>query len=341
MPELPEVETIVRQLAPLVDRRRIRSLAVLDARWCAPLGAAELADAVDGCRVVALWRRGKYLVWELEDEIHLVMHLRMTGTLLWEPDGLPPHTRVVMDLEPGRIVFVDPRRFGTGTLLLGSSSLAAYFAARLGVEPLGDDFTAAHLRALARGRRAPIKAFLLDQRNLAGVGNIYADEALFRAGIHPLRAAGALRPKQYGLLRDAVVEVLRAGIDARGASIDDYRDPDGVRGSFQDRFLVHRREGLACPVCGRTVRKMVVAGRGTYVCERCQPQPRRARAGAYAGVRRERLGGSGGEQLVEATGVHGGDHLGVPADQLGADDDLGKGHHPRALDELGATGRVP
>jgi formamidopyrimidine-DNA glycosylase len=340
MPELPEVETIVRQLAPLVCGRRVASLAVLDPRWCSPVGVGELAGAVDGRRVVGLWRRGKYLVWELEDEIHLVMHLRMTGTLLWEPDGLPPHTRVVIDLEPGRIVFVDPRRFGTGTLLPGRSAVCAYFEARLGVEPLGEAFTAAHLRALAEGRRAPIKAFLLDQRRLAGVGNIYADEALFRAGVHPLRAAGALRPKQYGLLRDAVVEVLRAGIDARGASIDDYRDPDGVRGSFQDRFLVHRREGLPCPVCGRTVRKMVVAGRGTYVCERCQPRPRRAWAGAPAGVRRERSGGSGGEQLVEAPGVGGGDHLGVAADQLGADDHLGEGHHPGALDELGATGRV-
>jgi formamidopyrimidine-DNA glycosylase len=248
---------------------------------------------------------------------------------------------VVIDFETGRIVFVDPRRFGTGTLLMGHAALSAYFAARLGVEPLGEDFTAAHLRSVARGRRAPIKAFLLDQRHLAGVGNIYADEALFRAGIHPLRAAGSLRPKQYGLLRDAVVEVLRAGIDARGASIDDYRDPDGVRGSFQDRFLVHRREGLACPVCGRTIRKLVVGGRGTYVCERCQPRPRRAWAGAPAGVRRQRLGISGGgEELIEAPGVGGGDHLGVAADQLRADHDLGERHHPRALHELGPTRRV-
>jgi formamidopyrimidine-DNA glycosylase len=274
VPELPEVETIVRRLAPMVTGARLTRLEVRDPRWCEPLAPAELVGAVEGRRVERLWRRGKYLVWALEDDLQLVMHLRMTGTLLWDPRPIPPHTRLVATFDRGRLAFVDPRRFGTGTVLHGPAALAVFFAARLGVEPLEEGFTAAGLRAAARGRRAPIKAFLLDQRNLAGVGNIYADEALFRAGVHPLRPAGSLRPGQYGRLRDAIVEVLEAGIDARGASIDDYRDPDGVRGSFQDRFLVHRREGLGCPVCGRPVRKLVVAGRGTYVCERCQPRPR-------------------------------------------------------------------
>ncbi len=122
---------------------------------------------------------------------------------------------------------------------------------------------------------APIKPFLLDQHHIAGIGNIYADEALFRAGVHPLRAAGSLRPLQYALLRDGVRDALAAGIDARGASIDDYRDPDGVRGSFQDRFLVHLRDGEPCVVCGTPIRKLAVGGRGTYVCTRCQPVPRR------------------------------------------------------------------
>ncbi len=296
MPELPEVETIVRQLAPLVAGTRLRRLEVNDPRWCAPMPSEELGAALSGRRVERLWRRGKYLVWDLDGAIHLVMHLRMTGTLLWEPGGRPAHTRVVLDLDGGRIVFVDPRRFGTGTLVLGAAALTAFFAARLGVEPLEAEFTAAHLRSLARGRRAPIKAFLLDQRNLAGVGNIYADEALFRARVHPLRAAGTLRPGQYALLRDAVVAVLRAGIQARGASIDDYRDPDGVRGSFQDRFLVHRREGLPCPTCGRAVRKLVVGGRGTYVCEGCQPRPRPRRPAAPSPPRRSdrpRVGAAG------------------------------------------------
>jgi formamidopyrimidine-DNA glycosylase len=169
---------------------------------------------------------------------------------------------------------VDVRRFGTGDVLLGSDALAEYFASRLGVEPLSPDFTAAALRAQARGRKQPVKAFLLNQERVAGVGNIYADEALFRAKIHPLRPVGTLRRPQIEALRDAVVESLNAGIDAKGASIDDYRHVDGARGSFQDRFLVHLRKGEPCIRCGATIQKMRAAGRGTYVCPRCQRRPR-------------------------------------------------------------------
>jgi formamidopyrimidine-DNA glycosylase len=179
-----------------------------------------------------------------------------------------------------RLLFVDPRRFGTGELARSEDERAAFFAARLGVEPLGEAFTGAHLHALARGSRAPVKAFLLDQKRVAGVGNIYADEALFRARIHPLRPANRLTAAQCAALRDAVVDALSAGIAAKGASIDDFRHPDGVRGAFQDEFLVHRREGGPCPVCARPVRKLRAAGRGTYACERCQPRPRRRRQAA-------------------------------------------------------------
>jgi formamidopyrimidine-DNA glycosylase len=205
----------------------------------------------------------------------------MTGAVLFDPDPEPLHTRIRIDLGQGhRLAIVDPRRFGTGELLLGGDALEAFFAARLGLEPLDELFTTGHLRGLARGRAAPIKAFLLDQRRIAGVGNIYADEALFRAGIHPLRSAGRLSGAQYAGLRESVIAALRAGIDARGATIEDFRHVDGVRGSFQDQFLVHRREGEPCGRCGATIVKMVVAGRGTYVCETCQPRPRRKRAGA-------------------------------------------------------------
>ncbi len=278
MPELPEVETIRRQLSPLVEEQTLESLTVADARWCAPLDPREVEAVVAGRTVRALSRRGKYLTWELERDIFLACHLRMTGTMLYDPppDRDPPHARVTFLLEDGhRVVFCDPRRFGTGELLVGSAALEAFYAARLGVEPLSEAFTAAHLRTLARGRRAPVKAFLLDQTKVAGVGNIYADEALFRARIHPLRPAGALRGAQLGTLRDAVVAVLEAGIDAGGATIDDFRHADGVRGSFQHAFLVHRRAGEPCLECGTVIRKLVAAGRGTYVCERCQPVPRR------------------------------------------------------------------
>jgi formamidopyrimidine-DNA glycosylase len=286
MPELPEVETIRGQLAPLVEGRRLERVEILDWRWSRPLEPRELADALEGRRVQTLGRRGKYLVWNLEDEVHLVQHLRMTGAVLFDPDPDrsdigQPHTRVRIDLGQGhRLAIVDPRRFGTGELLIGHEALEVFFAARLGLEPLDESFTAEHLRAQARGRTAPVKAFLLDQRRIAGVGNIYADEALFRAGIHPLRPAGGLSRKQYGRLKETTIAALQAGIDARGATIDDFRHVDGVRGSFQNQFLVHRREGEPCGTCGTTIVKMVVAGRGTYVCETCQPRPRRKRVRA-------------------------------------------------------------
>jgi formamidopyrimidine-DNA glycosylase len=279
VPELPEVETIRGQLAPLVEGRTLMRMEILDPRWPRPLAPEELSTALEGRRIESLGRRGKYLLWHFSGDVHLAQHLRMTGAVLLEPKPEPTHVRVRIELKPKRrLVIVDPRRFGTGELLLGSPALEEFLAARLGVEPLGEEFTADHLRAEARGRKGPIKPFLLDQRHVAGVGNIYADEALFRARVHPLRAAGSLTREQYALLRDAVVESLQAGIDARGASIDDFRHVDGVRGTFQNRFLVHLREGEPCVRCGRTIMKMVVGGRGTYVCENCQPRPRKRRA---------------------------------------------------------------
>ncbi len=282
MPELPEVETIRRQLAPALEGRRLERIEVRDPRWSDPAPPEAISDALNGRAIEGLGRRGKYLVVSFEDDVHLVMHLRMTGNLLLVPAGAeePGHLRVVMDLDDGnRLLFVDVRRFGTGDVLLGSGALAEFFASRLGVEPLSPDFTAEALRALARGRKQPVKAFLLTQERVAGVGNIYADEALFRARIHPVRPVGTLKRPQVEALRDAVVETLEAGIDAKGASIDDYRHVDGAQGSFQDRFLVHTREGEPCPRCGATIRKLRAAGRGTYVCPRCQPTPRRRRVG--------------------------------------------------------------
>ena len=279
MPELPEVETIRRQLAPLVEGRTLREVEILDPRWSRPLAPAELAGALTGRRVERLGRRGKYLLWSLAGDVYLAQHLRMTGSVLADPDPEPAHTRVRILLSRGRrLAIVDPRRFGTGELLLGADAMESFFAARLGLEPFDERFTAEHLRTLARSSTAPIKALLLDQRKVAGVGNIYADEALFRAGIHPRRPAGRLTGTQHARLREAVVQALQAGIDARGATIDDFRHVDGVRGSFQDQFLVYGRAGEPCARCGAPVVKMVVAGRGTYVCERCQARPRQPRA---------------------------------------------------------------
>jgi formamidopyrimidine-DNA glycosylase len=275
MPELPEVETIRRQLAPHVEGRVLQRVEILDARWSLPRAPGELVDAVQGRRVERLSRRGKYFIFELADEVFLLVHLRMTGNLLLDPAPDTPYQRVIFTLDDGHeLRFCDPRRFGTGELALGLDGLEAFFDGKLGIEPLGDELTGLRLKALARGRRAPVKAFLLDQRHIAGVGNIYADEALFRARIHPLRPAGQLSTKQCTELVDAVKLVLAAGIDAGGSTIDDFRHPDGVAGAFQNDFLVHLRRGESCHTCGTTVIKLVAAGRGTYVCESCQPRPR-------------------------------------------------------------------
>jgi formamidopyrimidine-DNA glycosylase len=276
MPELPEVETIRRQLAPYVEGRTIEEVEILDPRWTRPDSPESVERELRGAVIERLGRSGKYLLFELSGDRHLLMHLRMTGSLLIDPDPEPLHTRVRFGLSGARrLVYVDPRRFGTGHVLHGLELRDAYLGERLGVEPFSPEFTAEHLFALTRGRRAPIKAFVLDQRRIAGVGNIYADEALFRAGIHPLRPAGKLTRPQLEALREGIELSLQAGIDAKGASIDDFRHIDGARGSFQDRFLIHRRAGEPCPRCGGAVRKIVAGGRGTYVCEHCQRRPRK------------------------------------------------------------------
>jgi len=277
VPELPEVETVRRQLAPELEGRRLDAIQILDPKWSEPAPPEEVEPAVEGRRIERLERRGKWLVWELADEVHLIMHLRMTGNLLLVPAGDTDRRflRVKIDLDDGRhVLFCDARRFGRGRVLLGHDAVHDYFTGRVGIEPLGPDFTAEALQGMASGRRAPVKAFLLAQERVAGVGNIYADEALWLSKIHPLRPVGTLKPKQLSSLRDSVVHVLHAGIDARGATIDDYRDADGAEGSFQERFQVHLREGEPCLRCGSTIRKIRAAGRGTYFCPRCQRQPR-------------------------------------------------------------------
>jgi formamidopyrimidine-DNA glycosylase len=286
MPELPEVETICRQLAPHLEGRRLEDIEILDPRWTRPVDPQAVEAQLRGATVEHVGRAGKYLVWTLSDERYLLVHLRMTGALLFDPPADPPHVRVRFTLDAGHcLAYIEPRRFGTGHLVASAAARDAYLGSRLGAEPFTPEFTTEHLRRLARGRTAPVKAFILDQRRIAGVGNIYADEALFRAGVHPLRPAGRLTGSQWLALRDAIEDALATGIEAKGATIDDFRHVDGARGSFQDMFLVHRRGGEPCPRCGETIRKIVVGGRGTYVCEGCQPKPRRARPGPQQPLR--------------------------------------------------------
>jgi formamidopyrimidine-DNA glycosylase len=293
MPELPEVETVCRQLEPEIEGRTIERLEVLDARWSRPLEPADLEREVSGSRIEGLGRRGKYLLLDLDDDRTLVMHLRMTGNLvLVEPGGeaIDPsegrrlyeaersveerHLRACVTLDDGRrLWFTDVRRFGEA-FLIPDAELGARFA-RLGMEPLSAGFTPQALGAAAAGRTAPLKSFLLDQSRVAGVGNIYADEALFRARLHPLSPAGSMRPEHLEALRDGIVAALEAGIDGGGASIDDFRDARGERGSMQEEFLVHTREGRPCPRCGETILRIVVSGRSTYYCPGCQVRLRR------------------------------------------------------------------
>src|SRR3954452_20993643 len=292
MPELPEVETVVRQIDPEVRGHRIERLEVLDARWSRPVPARDLGKAVSGARIEGLARRGKYILMHLDGERTLVMHLRMTGNLILREgeELLDPsegrrlyesersteerHLRARFVLDDGReLWFTDPRRFGEA-FLIEDARLEVRFAKR-GVEPFSPEFTAQALGEMAAGRTAPLKSFLLDQSGVAGVGNIYADEALFRAELHPLSPAGSMKPEHLEALRDGVVAALEAGIDAGGSSIDDYRDARGEKGSMQDEFLVHTREGEPCPRCESPIVRIVVSGRSTYYCPNCQVRLRR------------------------------------------------------------------
>ena len=273
MPELPEVETVRRRLEPVLLGRRFERVEILDPRLTRPEESAEVAAELEGERVEALERRGKYLVVRFESGRVLLIHLRMTGSLQHAPAGRlepDPHRRAVVRLDNGSdVAYRDVRRFGTW-LLVEPGALDAYLAARLGGEPLGRAFTAKSLAARLEGRKAPIKAALLDQRTLAGLGNIYVDEALWRARIHPLTPARELERERIPALRRGIKQALEAGIARQGATLRDYRQPDGTRGRMQDEFRVYGRAGEPCHRCGTPIEKIRVAGRGTYYCPVCQ-----------------------------------------------------------------------
>ena len=276
MPELPEVETIRRQLEPAITGSRIDGVTVLDERWTRPVAPLLVEEALAGRTIEAVERRGKYLLLRLDAGRTLAMHLRMTGNLLLDRDSIEPaYLRAVVDLGPaGRLLFTDARRFGHAAVI-EDAELESYFATRLGLEPLSGALTAEALCRLAAGRRAPLKSFLLNQLGVAGVGNIYADEALHRAALHPLSPAGSMKPEDCERLRQGIVEALEAGLRSGGASIDDYRDARGEQGAMQDEFLVHTREGKPCLRCGAAIQRTVVAGRSTYFCPSCQRRLRR------------------------------------------------------------------
>jgi formamidopyrimidine-DNA glycosylase len=275
MPELPEVETIRRALEPYVVGRRFDRVEISDPRLVRPFEPLAVAAELEGERVAALERRGKYLVVRFESGRVLLIHLRMTGSLRHAPNGTledDAYRRAVVNLDDeSDVAYRDVRRFGTWHLL-EPDEVDAYIDGRLGVEPLERTFTSKRLGELLEGRRAPLKAALLDQRTVAGLGNIYVDEALWRAQLHPLREAGTLDADELARLTKAIREALRAGIARQGASLRDYSTPDGGRGRMQDRFRVYGREGEPCPRCGTPIDKIRAGGRGTWYCPNCQRQ---------------------------------------------------------------------
>ena len=273
MPELPEVETIRLELEPHVVGRRFERVEILDPRVVRPFEPQAVARELEGERVAALDRRGKYLIVRFESGRALLIHLRMTGSLRHISRGSradDPYRRAVVRLDDGSdVAYRDVRRFGTW-LLAEPHEVEPYISDRLGGEPLERTFTSLRLGERLEGRRAPIKAALLDQRTVAGLGNIYVDEALWRARIHPLRPAGEVDSEELKRLTRAIKDALKAGIARQGASLRDYSTPDGRRGRMQDEFRVYGRAGEPCRRCGTPIDKIRAGGRGTWYCPACQ-----------------------------------------------------------------------
>jgi formamidopyrimidine-DNA glycosylase len=273
VPELPEVETIRLKLEPHLVGRRFDRVEITDSRLVRPFEPLAVAAELEGERVEALERRGKYLIVRFESGRALLIHLRMTGSLRHAKRGSlaeDSHRRAVVNLDDGSdVAYRDVRRFGTW-LLLEPGELEPYLGQKVGREPLERSFTAKHLGERLRNRRAPLKAALLDQRTVAGLGNIYVDEALWRARLHPLRPAETLDAEEVAQVTRAIKETLRAGISRQGASLRDYAIPDGGRGRMQDRFRVYGRAGRPCTRCGTPIDKIRAGGRGTWYCPSCQ-----------------------------------------------------------------------
>ncbi|MCK0168877.1 bifunctional DNA-formamidopyrimidine glycosylase/DNA-(apurinic or apyrimidinic site) lyase [Jannaschia sp. S6380] len=281
MPELPEVETVRRGLAPALEGARLVRVEVNrpDLRWPFP---ARMAARLEGATIRALGRRSKYLLAHLDTGETLIVHLGMSGRMVVdalrpgrfhrEAGWLARHDHVVLHTAAHRVTFNDARRFGAMDLCPTDALDDHWLIAKLGPEPLGNGFHAAHLTTAFRGRRTPVKAALLDQRIVAGLGNIYVNEALHRAGIAPTRAAGRIAAVRVAGLVPIIRDVLLEAIKAGGSSLRDHRRADGELGYFQHTFRVYDREGAPCPTpgCAGTIRRIMQSGRSTFHCPACQ-----------------------------------------------------------------------
>jgi formamidopyrimidine-DNA glycosylase len=270
VPELPEVETVMRGLAPAWEGQRFTRVTLNrgDLRRPFPEG---LGQRLTGATVIACRRRAKYGLVDTDRGDTLILHLGMSGRMRLDPSEILKHDHVVFETSNGRrVAFNDARRFGSLDLVETATADAHPLLAGIGPEPLGPDFGPALLKAAFKGRLAPAKALLLDQRVVAGLGNIYVCEALFRAGIHPARAGGQVAAKRLELLAGAVTAVLEEAIAAGGSSLRDHAAPDGTLGYFQKGFQVYGQEGNACAACGKPVERIVQSGRSSFFCGTCQ-----------------------------------------------------------------------
>ncbi|MBI4410699.1 MAG: DNA-formamidopyrimidine glycosylase [Gemmatimonadetes bacterium] len=273
MPELPEAETIVRDLRRRVPGHCVTGLKVTHADVLGPgLNPRRLARELKGLCFRDVGRRGKNVVLHFDRDRVLAVNLGMTGRLVVSESPRAAelrHVAVRLDLDDGHaLLYDDTRRFGR--LELHTTATWAERSAELGLEPLAPEFTAAALHKLAGASRTRIRNWLLDQRRVAGVGNIYANEALFRAGVHPARPANCMSAREAAKLRDALVAVLTEAIAARGTTLSDYRDAAGEAGGFEPRLQIYGREGEPCPVCGQTIQRVVLTNRSAFFCPRCQ-----------------------------------------------------------------------
>lgn len=276
MPELPEVETIRRDLEPLAVGRTVAAVEIdpATAHLLVKVPGEVFAAELVGRAVTSLGRRGKYLLFGLDDGRTFVCHLRMTGRLLWRDSTAPPEPfeRAKLMLDDGHdLRWSDLRKFGTWEVVDDVTALLA----RLGPEPIDETLSLGQFRAVLKGRSAPVKAVLLDQRRFAGLGNIYVDEALYEARIRPDTPAGAVSPAAAARLFASARAVLERGIANRGASFRDYVDGQGNAGSQQMHVQVFRRTGRPCYACGTVIERTIVGGRATHYCPRCQPRARR------------------------------------------------------------------
>jgi formamidopyrimidine-DNA glycosylase len=273
MPELPEVETVRRTLQP-----KLTGLTITCVHLCLPKiirtpGPEEFKKIITNKKILRVDRRGKYLLLGLSGGYTLAVHLRMTGRLVYAAGDVPPtkHTHIILQLDNGhKLIFTDMRQFG-GMWLVPTAALDSLSGYKdLGVEPLDECFTRDFFRKELCRRRTRIKSLLLNQTFIAGLGNIYADEVLHRAGINPERQAETLRPREIKRLHQAIIDVLMEAIDNRGTTVRDYIDGNGLAGSYQELLRVYQREGKPCLHCGQVITRKKVGGRSSYYCPACQ-----------------------------------------------------------------------